>query len=142
MNKSETYAMQTGTLNTSCRSFVGRSVMAYSAKLAMLATIKSEPALVAKLAASVRESNMMDSIGVASARFVSGDTSRMARAGAKSARDGRGNANDNIQTHVGVAGYACNDYSIGSADLPVAFASLASASASADIERPEVQSEE
>jgi len=85
---------------------------------------------------------MMDSIGIASARFISGDTSRMTRTGAKSARDNRGNANDAIQTHCGFAGYACNDYSIGSADLPVAFASLASASASADIERPEVQSEE
>ena len=142
MNKSEKYAMETGTLNSTVRPHVARSTMAYASKLAMLATIKSEPALVAKHAASVRESEMMESIGVASARFISGDSSRMSRASAKSARDNRGNCNDAIQTHVGFAGYACETHSIGSADLPSVFVSLVNASASADIERPEVQSEE
>ena len=103
MNKSEKYAMETGTLNSTVRPHVARSTMAYASKLAMLATIKSEPALVAKHAASVRESEMMESIGVASARFISGDTSRMTRASAKSARDNRGNVNDTIQTHCGFA---------------------------------------
>jgi len=142
MNKSEKYAMETGTLNSTVRPHVARSTMAYASKLAMLATIKSEPALVAKHAASVRESEMMESIGVASARFISGDTSRMTRASAKSARDNRGNVNDTIQTHCGFAGYACEAYASGSADLPVAFLPLVNASTSADIERPEVQSEE
>ena len=142
MNKSEKYAMETGTLNSTVRPHVARSTMAYASKLAMLATIKSEPALVAKHAASVRESEMMESIGVASARFISGDTSRMTRASAKSARDNRGNVNDTIQTHCGFAGYACEAYASGSADLPVAFLPLVYASTSADIERPEVQSEE
>ena len=142
MNKSEKYAMETGTLHSTVRPHVARSTMAYTSKLAMLETIKNAPAFVAKLDTLIKASNMMELIGVASARFASGDTSRMTRASAKSARDNRGNVNDTIQTHCGFAGYACEAYASGSADLPVAFLPLVNASTSADIERPEIQGEE
>lgn len=106
----------------------------YDQKLMLHALIVTDTAPALALARKV--SDMMDSIGVASIRFISGDASRMSGAGAVSSRDGRGDGH--IQTHCGFAGYAIEAYATGSADLPSCFAPLAAIMASADIERPEI----
>ena len=125
-------------------------MLPYHAKCRFLYAIKAQPTFAAKLASTIKQSDMYDQIGSVSQKYLSGDPSRISKGGARSARDGRGQhhkvngewVSNSVQTHVGKAGFMADCHSIGSADLPVAFASLASASASADIERPEVSSEE
>jgi len=134
MNKIETFARESGTPSHFARASVNASVVRHNEAMALLAEIHLDAAPA--LEAARKASTMLDSIGVASARFIAGDTSRMSRAGAVSARDGRGDGH--IQTHAGFAGYACEAYGIGTVDLPSAFAPLVASAASADVERPEM----